>query len=84
MMFSKRLQTADWTAAGMVVSTVILLLAVLSMVCRSAEAKTYDRRTPVVEAVEKSESAVVNIRTEKIIKQRVSPYFGFNDSFFDD
>ncbi len=83
-MFSKRLQAADWTAAGVVVSTVILLLAVLSMVCRPAEAKTYDRRTPVVEAVEKSESAVVNIRTEKIIKQRVSPYFGFNDSFFND
>lgn len=43
-----------------------------------------DRRTPVVKAIEKAGPAVVNIRTEQIIKRRSSPFFGFSDPFFDD
>ncbi len=41
------------------------------------------RRTPVVEAVQKVSPAVVNISTEKIVRQRVNPFAGFNDDFFD-
>jgi serine protease Do len=39
------------------------------------------RRTPTVIAVEKVSPAVVNISTEKIVRQRSS--FGFSDPFFD-
>ena len=43
-----------------------------------------DRRTPVVVAIEKAGPAVVNIRTEQIVKRQGSPFFGFGDSMFDD
>lgn len=39
------------------------------------------RRTPIVVAVEKAGSAVVNISTEKIVRSRSS--FSFSDPFFD-
>jgi serine protease Do len=42
------------------------------------------RKSPVVRAVEKVSPAVVNINTEKIIQQRVNPFSGFNDPFFDE
>lgn len=42
-----------------------------------------ERRTPVVEAVAKAGPAVVNIRTEQIVKRRSTPFFGFSDPFFD-
>ncbi len=38
----------------------------------------------MVETVEKAGPAVVNIRTEQIIRRQTSPFFGFGDSFFDD
>ncbi|MDB4470849.1 trypsin-like peptidase domain-containing protein, partial [Deltaproteobacteria bacterium] len=42
-----------------------------------------DRRTAVVEAVATARDAVVNIRTEQIVRRRSSPFFGFGDSIFD-
>ncbi len=42
-----------------------------------------ERRTPVVDAVARARDAVVNIRTEKIMQRRSSPFFGFGDSIFD-
>ncbi|MBW2452601.1 MAG: trypsin-like peptidase domain-containing protein [Deltaproteobacteria bacterium] len=56
---------------------------VLSFNCMPVECSAYDRRTPVVEAIEKVGSSVVNIRTEQIIKKQASPFFGFGDTFFD-
>jgi serine protease Do len=47
-------------------------------------AAAYQRRTPVVEAVEKAGPSVVNIRTEKIVERRSSPFFGFSDPFFEE
>jgi len=47
-------------------------------------AAAYDRRSPVVEAVAKAGPAVVNIRTEQVVRRRSSPFFGFSDPFFDD
>ena len=44
----------------------------------------YERRSAVVETVAKAGPAVVNIRTEQIVRRRTSPFFGFGDSFFDD
>ncbi len=50
----------------------------------ASPAVAYERRTAVVDAVEKAGPAVVNIRTEQIIKRRSSPFFGFGDSLFDE
>ena len=51
----------------------------------SQPAAAVDRRTPVVEAIAKAGPAVVNIRTEKVIKRRAaSSLFGFNDPFFEE
>jgi serine protease Do len=47
-------------------------------------ALAYERRSPVVEAVEKAGPAVVNIRTEQLVKRGSSPFFGFSDPFFDE
>ena len=64
-------------------TTFYLLLSALFIAClQTGSAMSYSRRTPVVEAVEKVGSAVVNIRTERIVKRR-SAFFGFNDPFFD-
>ncbi len=64
-------------------NTLCMLLSALFVVSLLAEpAFSYNRRTPVVETVEKVGPAVVNIRTERVIKRR-STFFGFNDPFFD-
>lgn len=42
-----------------------------------------ERRTPVVDAVSRARSAVVNIRTEQVVQRRGSPFFGFGDSLFE-
>jgi len=63
-----------------------ILIGVLALwlpVLFAFPAGAYDRRSPVVEAVEKSGPAVVNIRTEQIVRGRNSPFFGFSDPFFD-
>lgn len=41
------------------------------------------RRTPIVTAIEKTSSVVVNISTEKIVKQR-NPFSNFGRDFFND
>ncbi|WP_022849735.1 trypsin-like peptidase domain-containing protein [Limisalsivibrio acetivorans] len=46
-----------------------------------------ERATPVVRAVQKVEKSVVNIRTEKTVERRISPFMNdpiFNDPFFED
>ncbi len=64
----------------MLVRLLTIFLLLLSSVgnCGAAE-----RRTAVVEAVAKARDAVVNIRTEEIVRRRSSPFFGFGDSIFD-
>ena len=57
------------------------LLVLLILVAHGGEAA--ERRTPVVDAVAKARDAVVNIRTEQIVRRRNSPFFGFGDSIFD-
>lgn len=42
-----------------------------------------ERRTAVVAAVAKARGAVVNIRTEQIVRRSNSPFFGFGDSIFE-
>jgi len=56
----------------------------LMVVPMSVSADLASRRTPVVEALEKIGPAVVNIRTEQIVKRRSSPFFGFGGSLFED
>ncbi|MEA3544357.1 MAG: trypsin-like peptidase domain-containing protein [Thermodesulfobacteriota bacterium] len=51
------------------------------LICQSSFAA--ERRTPIVDAVAKARAAVVNIRTEKLVQRRSSPFFGFGDSIFD-
>ncbi|BCR05519.1 peptidase [Desulfuromonas versatilis] len=62
-------------------ATLTLLLALLSVVSTAA---AFERRSPVVAAVEKAGPAVVNIRTEQIVRRQASPLFGFGDSIFEE
>lgn len=62
---------------------IVLLVAFLLGLCMT-QVFAHDRRTAVVQTVEKAGPAVVNIRTEQIMQRRTSPFFGFGDSFFDD
>ena len=64
----------------MFVRWLILLLFLILPTFTSVAA---ERRTPVVEAVAKARDAVVNIRTEQIVRRRSSPFFGFGDSIFE-
>lgn len=43
---------------------------------------TGERVTPTVKAIQQTEKAVVNIRTEKTVKRQINPFF--NDPFFED
>jgi len=63
-----------------------LLLIVLTCLAlaTAAHADRVSRRTPVVVALEKAGSAVVNVRTEQIVERRSSPFFGFGGSLFED
>jgi serine protease Do len=64
----------------------VLLLVILPVgVVQSAVSSSDDlRRSPVVKAVEKVSPAVVNISTEKIVRERVNPFYDFGmDPFFD-
>ncbi len=60
-----------------------LLLIILLSLPFAASVPAFERRTPIVAAVEKAGPAVVNIRTEQVVKRRTS-LFGFTDPFFDD
>ena len=53
-----------------------------ALACGSAAGAS--RRTAVVEAVEACSPAVVNISTERIIRQSYDPFFGYRDRMFDD
>ena len=59
----------------------IAYFIVFALFCSSSLAA--ERQTPVVAAVAKARAAVVNIRTEKVVQRRNSPFFGFGDSIFD-
>jgi len=59
----------------------LIIFILLSLV---GPAGAIERRTPVVDAVAKAGPAVVNIRTEQIIKRGGSQFFGFADPFFDE
>ena len=61
----------------------IMIMFLLFSLC-VVPAAAAERRTPVVDAVAKARDAVVNIRTEKIVQRRSSPFFGFGDSIFED
>jgi len=62
---------------------VLLLAAATAGVPTGSFAHEVSRRSAVVEVVEKVAPAVVNIRTEQIVRRRGSPVFGFGDDFFD-
>ncbi len=61
----------------------VVIISIFVFPILSIEA-TVSRRSPIVEVVEKAGPAVVNIRTEQIVKRRRNSLFGFGDSFFDD
>ncbi|MGA1876012.1 MAG: molecular chaperone DnaJ [bacterium] len=63
---------------------VFLILLLIHGVFPSRASTSQDgRRTPVVEVVEKASPAVVNISTERIVRERVNPFGNpFFDSFF--
>ncbi|TYB33656.1 MAG: PDZ domain-containing protein [Flexistipes sinusarabici] len=54
---------------------------ILLIIFIATQAFASHRVTPVVEAIRKFENTVVNIRTEKIVRQQFNPFF--NDPFFD-
>jgi len=54
-----------------------------SVFCILHSVHAQERRTPVVVAVERVSPAVVNINTEEVVSQRVNPFSGFGDEFFD-
>ena len=58
-------------------------LLIVLIVFLSSPVVAAERRTAVVAAVAKTRDAVVNIRTEQIVRRRSSPFFGFGDSLFD-
>ena len=60
-----------------------LLIFALLLFIPVSHSVAAERRTPVVEAVAKAREAVVNIRTEQIVRRRNSPFFGFGDSIFE-
>lgn len=60
-----------------------LLIALFLLPLFVSAAAAAERRTPVVLAVAKARAAVVNIRTEEIVRRQSSPFFGFGDSLFE-
>lgn len=60
-----------------------ILFLVIFFTLFSQSGMAAERRTPIVDAVAKARAAVVNIRTEKLVQRRSSPFFGFGDSIFE-
>ena len=60
-------------------SSILLFLVILSAFSAVSAA---ERETPIVKAVARVRQAVVNIRTEQIVRRNNTP-FGFGDSFFE-
>ncbi len=63
---------------------VFCLVLVSTCLVPAGSVSAFDRRSPVVQAVETAAPAVVNIRTEQVVKRQSSPLFGFADPFFDE
>ena len=61
-----------------------LAISIVFWAACSAAALAANRRTPIVEAVEKCSPAVVNISTERIIRQQYDDTFGLRDKMFDE
>ena len=63
----------------------LILLITLQLVNGlTLPAAAADRHTAIVQAVETSSPAVVNIRTEQIVERRDNPLFGFGGSLFEE
>jgi Do/DeqQ family serine protease len=62
----------------------LLVIVAIGLTLLVLQAEGSNRRTPVVEAVERAAPAVVNIYTEKIVERRLSPFGGWRDPFFDE
>jgi serine protease Do len=60
------------------------LAIVVALGCATRAAAEADRRTPVVEAVDRVSPAVVNISAEQVVEQRGSPFPYPNDPFFEE
>ncbi len=61
-----------------------IFLTLLSAAAYAAAPVEPERRNAVVLAVEKAGPAVVNISTERIVRQTIDPFFEFRDRFFDE
>jgi len=62
-----------------------MLFVTIVLLLFSVPLHAADRRTPVVQVVEKAGPAVVNIRTEQVVRRSGgSPFFGFSDPLFDE
>jgi len=61
-----------------------LAVALVLAGAAGAAAEQADRRTPVVEAVDRVSPAVVNISAEQVVEQRGSPFPYPNDPFFEE
>ena len=61
-----------------------ILISVAIALLWAAPAPAASRRTPVVEAVEHCSPAVVNISSERVIRQQYDPSFGYRDRMFDE
>ncbi|MEW6378292.1 MAG: molecular chaperone DnaJ [bacterium] len=69
---------------GLLSLVFFLLLTSTSPAGASADAAREGRKTPIVKVVEKVSPAVVNISTERIVRERVNPFGNpFFDNFFD-
>ena len=76
---------------NLIISFIVLLwMAVfLHLTVSSAQSKEFERETPVVKAIRKVSSAVVNISSEYEVRKRANPFTGFGmnphfDNFFKD
>ncbi|MGC9326485.1 MAG: trypsin-like peptidase domain-containing protein [Candidatus Hinthialibacter sp.] len=63
---------------------IALGIAVAALASQAASVSAYDRRTPIVEAVEKILPAVVNISTTKVVAVNRSPFPRYFSTPFDD
>jgi serine protease Do len=63
----------------------IVVCNLLFLICALQGSRAAERRSAVVEVVEKAGPAVVNIRTEQVVSRgRGNPFFGFSDPFFEE
>lgn len=61
-----------------------IFCALISLMVTLGVSRGAERRSAVVDVVQKTGPAVVNIRTEQILKRGGSQVFGFGDSVFDE